>query len=360
MSFLDDLVSVVKDIHTSTARIVVDTAIDLANVATALQFEQEMDGAKKAMKDAGIYSASEAIERRHYGFLTDMEAQAKSKYQLLTETYQAGDSLAAEVNARKARFIILGDQLDLLARESSEYEAVYARVSAYPEWVNHPKIKTAKIIPLDEINQYKTKWQEVGKWIAVSSLTTNGATLVSSLTGMAAAARAAQLMKVSRLGQVARFAKLANVAGKASVVLTVVSIGLDIGLSVAQLEDKKSRLESYLRDVDAELDRGNRALAELKEQRIQIDALIAKLVEGAGLKNDSEWERWCEMELARIRESKTKLVTVVGSIERAQKLIEANRDYRKDRLKDMILASEPELEDIVSDLIDRTLRQLAA
>lgn len=360
MSFFDDFVTVVKDIGTSATRIVTDTAIDLANVATGLQFDEEMEKAKQSMKDAGIYSASDAIERGQYGFLKDMEVLAQSKYQSLTEIYRTGDQLVTDVNSRTARLFILTDQLDVLAREWDDYEAVYAKLNSHPEWIKYPNAIEIKLIPLNEINNYKTKWQEAGKWIASTSLATNAATLVSSLTGLAAAARAAQLLKLSRLGQVARFTKLANVAGKASLVLTVASIGLDIGLTVAQLEDKKNRLESYLRDVDAELARANREIADLKDKLVKANALIAKVIETAGLKNEADWEGWFDSELTRVRESKKKLITITGSIERAQKLVEVNRDCSKDRLVQMILASEPQLEGMASNIVDRVLRLVAA
>ncbi|NJL26175.1 MAG: hypothetical protein HC902_14145 [Calothrix sp. SM1_5_4] len=47
MGFFDDFLTTVKDIGTSAVRVVTDTAIDLTDVATGLQFSEEMDAAKK-------------------------------------------------------------------------------------------------------------------------------------------------------------------------------------------------------------------------------------------------------------------------------------------------------------------------
>ncbi len=51
MSFWDDFAEGMKDVATSTTRIVTDTAIDLGNVATGFQFNDEMEAAKKEMSE---------------------------------------------------------------------------------------------------------------------------------------------------------------------------------------------------------------------------------------------------------------------------------------------------------------------
>jgi hypothetical protein len=49
MSFWKDFAQGLKDVGTTTTRIMTDTAIDLGNVATGFQFNNEMEAAKKKM-----------------------------------------------------------------------------------------------------------------------------------------------------------------------------------------------------------------------------------------------------------------------------------------------------------------------
>ena len=79
MSFWDDFAQGLKDVGTSAARIVTDTAIDIGDVATGFQFTGWMKAAKKTMSDAGVLSAADAIEKNHYPFLKTMERDAESK-----------------------------------------------------------------------------------------------------------------------------------------------------------------------------------------------------------------------------------------------------------------------------------------
>ncbi|WP_043640564.1 hypothetical protein [Chromobacterium haemolyticum] len=358
MSFFDDFISVVRDVGTSATRIVTDTAIDLANVTTGFQFDDEMRSAKKAMSDAGVYSAADAIQKNHYGFLKDLETEAKNKNEKLTELYRQGDELVFHVNSRTSQFSALVDDLDILGREWSEYEALCKKLVVYPEWVNYLQSSGIKIISLSEIDNYKNNWQEAAKWMVVTSLVNDGATAVAGLSGMAAAARAAQLVKATKVVQAAKFTKFASVAGKASLVLTIASVGLDIGLSVLELEDRKDRLESYLRDVDEEIGRAGKEIDGLKAKLGQVNELIQRLIATAGLSNEQGWAEWYQAELTRIRAINNKLVTLAGAIERAEKLIEANRDYNRERLFQLVLASEPSLpKEAVQAVIERVLQR---
>ena len=70
---INDIASVTKDVGTSATRIVTDTAIDIANVSTGFQFNDEMEAAKQTMSDAGVLSAADAIKKNHYPFLERME-----------------------------------------------------------------------------------------------------------------------------------------------------------------------------------------------------------------------------------------------------------------------------------------------
>ena len=64
MSFFEDFIEGVKDVGTSSVRIITDTAIDIGNVATGFQFNDEMESAKKEMSDVGILNHKDAIEKK--------------------------------------------------------------------------------------------------------------------------------------------------------------------------------------------------------------------------------------------------------------------------------------------------------
>jgi septal ring factor EnvC (AmiA/AmiB activator) len=360
MSFFDDFIDVVKDVGTSATRIVTDTAIDLANVTTGFQFDDDMQSAKKAMSDAGIYSAADAIQKNHYAFLKDLERDAKDKSERLTELYRQGDECVVQVNNLAAQFSAMVDDLDVLSREWSDYEALCKRLSVYPGWIDVLQALGVKLIPLSEIDNYKNNWQSAAQWMAATSLIGNGASALTGLSGIAAAARAARLIKATRVVQAAKFTKFASVAGKASLVLTIATVGLDIGLSVFEQEDRKSRLESYLRDVDEEIARAVRELAELDAKRDQLRTLIDKLMAAAGVLPKQGWSQWYAAEKQRVQTLKDALVTLEGAIKRAEALVKANHDYSRERLLKLVLSSDPLLTtEVVNVVIDQVLKSLA-
>lgn len=361
MSFFDDFIGVVKDVGTSITRIATDTAIDLANVTTGFQFDAEMQSAKKAMSDAGIYSAADAIQKNHYAFLKDMEIDARSKSERLAQLYGQGDELVAQVNNRAVQFSEMADDLDVLAREWNEYEALYKRFSVYPVWIEVLQKSGIKVISLTEIGNYRNTWQEAAKWLSLTGLITNSASALTGVSGIAAAARAARLIKATRVAQAARFTKLASAAGKASLVLTIASIGLDIGLSVFELEDRKSRLNAYLHDVDEEIARAGKELGELRAKLDQVTALIDRLIATAGLAHGHDWHTWYLAERQQILTRKSALITLDGAIRRAEELVKANHDYSHARLLGLVQAIDPLLStELVNAVIDRVLHSLVA
>ncbi|HCN46818.1 MAG TPA: hypothetical protein DIT18_15145 [Pseudomonas sp.] len=356
MSFFDDFLDIVKDIGTSATRMVTDTAIDLANIATAFHFDGEMQDAKKALTDVGIHSAGDAIQKRHYAFLPEMEKNARSKYERLTGLYRQGDDLAALINRRSNQFCLMVDDLDILALECSDYEALHERLSVYPGWIDSLQNSSIKLISLGKMESYKNNWQVAAKWMLGSSRVNDAVTVLAGFSGLAAAARAAYLIKTSRVVAAVRFTKVASVAGKASLVLTVVSIGLDIGLSVFELEDRQSRLESYLRDVEAEIVRGGAELDKLNEKSRQLDELIGTLVSAAGVSLIEDWSTWYQSERQRIRVLKSALISLEGAIERAEALARANQDYSHARLFLLLTSVDPSLSaELVNAVIERVL-----
>ncbi|NJL26176.1 MAG: hypothetical protein HC902_14150 [Calothrix sp. SM1_5_4] len=288
-----------------------------------------------------------------------MEASANTKYQALTELYRRGDQLAEELNGRSNRFSIKVDQLEILSREWEEYEAVYASLNKHPEWIKQLQQSSITIIPLDELMAKKSQWGDAAKWIVGANLGVSASSAISTF-GASPRARAARLAKVSKVAQATRFTKVANMAGKASLVLTVVSVGLDIGLTVVQLEEKKSQLESFLREVDQEIARGNAEIAEFTQKLSTVNSLTAQLVAAAGLQNEDQWPTWHAAELDRIRSARDHLINLGGSIARAEKIAQEYRDMRRDRLINLVLASEPQLAVVVEAIVDRVLQQAAA
>ena len=173
MGFWNDFAEGIKDVGTSATRIVTDTAIDLGNVATGFQFNEEMESAKKEMSDAGVLSPADAIAKNHYGFLKDMEKEARTKFETVTALYQEGQLLELERDRKATDLEEMLNQADVLAQMSLEAQKLLEEATNIPNWQKWAVILDVPQLSLQKINASVTQWGEVSKKIVLSEMGVN-------------------------------------------------------------------------------------------------------------------------------------------------------------------------------------------
>jgi hypothetical protein len=168
-----DISSVATDVGTSATRIVTDTAIDTANVITGFQFEKDMENAKKTMSNAGVLSAADAIEKNHYGFLKDMEREARTKYEEIQRLYTAGQQVELQRNLQLNELNEMLMDVDLLAQMTLEAKQLLEKASQVPDWQKWAAMLDITLPSVQQIDSYVSKWDQVGLTMSRVSLGTN-------------------------------------------------------------------------------------------------------------------------------------------------------------------------------------------
>lgn len=359
----DDVINVTKDIGTSTTRIVTDTGLDVADVATGFQYSKELDGAKKEMTDAGVLSAADAIEKNHYGFLKRMESEATRKHAEVVALYQQG-TIAED--RRDQRAIVLTTMLNDVTLLWQLYEAAkqnLGQVAPIPQgqkWsdlVDIPEIAT-----LDEISEYTTKWDAIGQQVFQAKLgidVAGGA--AAGVATLSAIAKSSKVMQVMKLSKVSKFLKIGKLVGKASTVLTIASIGLDVGLTVVQLEQRKAQLEEYLRELNAGIAEAKQDLAQLATESQMIEQTITQLLNSIKpAQTESSWETWVETKKAELSQLRHFSTSVAGLRAKALKIAQASRGESLELRVQLLLSVDSELsEDEAKQMIATVDQQVS-
>lgn len=322
MGFFDDFVDIAKDVGTSATRIVTDTAIDLGDVATGFQFSDEMSAAKRKMSEAGILSAADAIEKNHYGFLKDMEKEAQAKYDTVAKLYKDGQS--AEL-ARDKRADLLAEMLadaDILAQMSNEAQTLLAKARSIPDWEKWMDFLEISDDALDSLDTSVSRWNEVGQKIMLANLGTDAASGITGLVGLSALAKASKGLKASKVSSAAskgsKFAKVGKLASRASVVLAVATVGLDIGLSVIELEKREDDLSRNIKALDEGIAEANRDITSLREETRQIGLRIYELINSVEPpQTEASWDDWVEETKTHLERLRSQLVNAYSIRARA-------------------------------------------
>jgi hypothetical protein len=350
----------ITDIGTSATRILTDTAIDLGNVATGFQFQDKMDEAKKKLSDAGVLSTSDAIEKRYYDFLSSMRTQAQNKHDELVYLYPLAQQAEKTRNDTNKKLGQMLDDVKLLAQISLEGENILARVAQSSYWNEWAKLSNA---PLNTLNHLKTscrKWDIVCQKILISQTTVNvgsGALettsiIISRLSQASYAVKASELSEASALtsdaaksaevgikagsevveavGTVGKLAKIGRIAGRASAVLAVASIGLDIGLSISQLENQKKTLQQNIDALNIGIAEAKQDIFNMNTETVQINERIQELLVSVTPPVDERnWDNWVKQEQEKLSADLNKLTSVVGIYQQAIKMAEATHcdDY---------------------------------
>jgi hypothetical protein len=360
---VDTVKSVAKDVGTSTTRIVTDTAIDLADVGTGFQFSDELDGAKKEMTDAGVLSAADAIEKNHYGFLKEMEDEARRKYDEVMKLYQQGTIAEAQRDQRANVLTDMLNDVSLLLQLYEEAKQQLEKASQIPNWQKWSQIlDVPSVEPLQEVSTYTTQWDAVGQKVFQAKLGIDlSAGAAGGLSSLSAFVKTSKLMKVSKLSKASKFLKIGKLAGRASAVLSVVSIGIDVGLSVVQLEERKAQLKEYLRDLNGGIAEAYQDLAELTAELREIELRISELLSSVHpAQTELTWDNWVEDKKDELNRLRNRLISVEGIRETAIKIAKASRNKSYEMRVELIMASDPsisedEAKQIIADVDQETV-----
>jgi len=371
MSFWNDFatgfVGTIKDIETSATRIVTDTAIDLGNVITGFQFQDKMDEAKQALKDAGLLSAADAIEKNYYGFLPAMKEQVQTKHDELTRLYPLAQNAEHTRNDEDRKLGKMLDNIKMLAQSSLEAENLFAQANKLPYWEEWAKLSNVPVDTLKNLKNSCAKWDAISKQILISrgvanvgELTATTTSIIISRIGKASAVvvKDAELSEVGEIsaetaealegvevagetmeiaGTVGRLAKIGEAAGKASAVLAVASIGLDIGLSVAQLENQEATLKKNIDDLTNGIDLANKDIADMAKETRQIHNQIQELLRSVTPPvEENNWNNWIKEQQNIIKVGLTKLTSAKGIYKRAFEMAKLHPQKPLiDRIKDI-------------------------
>ena len=340
----NEVLSVAKDVGTSATRIVTDTAIDLANVSTGFQFNDDMEAAKKAMSSAGVLSAADAIEKNHYGFLKDMENEARSKHVKITQLLKESERIEIERNNRVSALENMLIDVDNLIQISDEVNKLLEKTSKIPGWEKWAKMLDISPTPINEIGKYATDWNKVGQRIVISKMSVDVTSSALASTGLLA--RASKLTKISKVSKTSRFLKIGKLAGRASTVLAVASIGLDIGLSIAELEAKQDQLEKYLKELNDGIAESNQDLTDLRREVREINLRINELLNSVEPKQKEEfWDDWVEDKVEELKQLRNRLVSFEGIRNTAIKLAQSTTDLDYNVRVAMIVASDSSIDE---------------
>ena len=356
---INDIASVTKDVGTSATRIVTDTAIDIANVSTGFQFNDEMEAAKQTMSDAGVLSAADAIKKNHYPFLERMEEEARRKLSQIQTLFQSGQNLERERDQLVSTLSDMCGDVILLSQESLEAETLLAEAQKIPEWEKWATIldlPPMTIAEVDQVSASTKKWEQVGKKIAMSNLIVGVADGTAALIALGSLSKAKRLTKVSKLTRTgssavvntaaksSKFLKVGKLAGRASGVLAVVSVGLDIGLSVAELERQKAQLEKTLAELDRDIAEAQRDLSALRQEKSEILSRINELLNSVEPPQTlKSWPAWAESTQEALRSVVNRLISVNGIIDRALQKAEQTRGKPLEQRVNHVAAIDPNI-----------------
>jgi hypothetical protein len=318
--------AIAKDILTSVTRIFTDTAIDIANVVTGFQFAEDMEKAKKAMSDGGVLSSADAIEKNHYGFLKDMEKEAKIKNGEIQRLYTDGQKAELKRNKRLALLDKMLTDVDLLVQMTLEAKQLLEKATQISDSQKWAEMMGIVLPSFQEIDGYISAWDHIGKTMRQASLGINISTgLLGGVSALRMIAEASRVSSISQAARTSKFMKIGKLAGRASAVLAIASIGLDIGLSIAELEERKDKLEQYLTELNQGIGEANQDLTDLRKEVRDLDFKIFQLLQSVEpQQTEISWDNWVESTKQLLNQARSSLVSFQSIRDRAIKIAKMN------------------------------------
>lgn len=334
-----------RDVGTAAARIVTDAAIDLTNVATGFKFNKKLEGAKNKLSKAGIHTSAEIIEENHYGFLKKMEKDVGEKIDSLTTLSFEGEKLAAEIEHRVLSLFEMLAQAELLSQMCAEAKAVAGPgISDLPPWKWQQLEQAGLFDAVQQVNTASPHWDKVSALVLASNIGGMGS-IAAGLASGKALKRAGQLARAARTAggakaiglskKSAKFARMGKLTGRASGVLSIATVGLDIGMSVAALEAKKKTLKEQNQELEAGLVEGEHQLSLLRQEHQEIELRINELLTSVKPpQTETSWGDWVIDTKESLRRFRSRTISLEAAMDKAFRLARRTgaRGYGKHRV----------------------------
>ena len=347
MSFWKSLGNTFKDIGTSTVRVITDTSLDIADAVTLGRFSDELKRAKEDMSKVGVLSAKDAIERSHYAYLKGLEREADEKRTQLTELDQKSRILIVQVDIKRTRLSEMLNVIQKLLLVYGEINELLKQLSRLPGCNNLGQVNELRR-SVKKIENYTLSWENVVQSLAISRL---GVGVVSGVTAIASIPRVLQALRVLRSLRVAK------IAGRTTIALTAVIEVLDIGLSLAELEQRKERVEHDLRELNGEIQKVNEVIQKLERELEDVEIAIKKILSvTTPPQTEESWEKWIEETDLELKEKRDYLISEKGIFDRANKMAEyTKKDYAQEERISLVRSVDPSIslemaESIIADV----------
>jgi uncharacterized coiled-coil protein SlyX len=242
--------------------------------------------------------------------------------------------------------------IDNLIQISNEVNQLLETASKIPGWEKWAKMLDISLTSVEEIGKYATDWNEVAQGIVISRMSADVAGGVSAVASLGMIAKASKLAKVSKTSKASKFLKVGKLVGRASGVLAVASIGLDIGLSITQLEAKQDQLEQYLKELNDGIAETNQDLTDLRREVREINLRIYELLNTIEpQQTEASWNNWVADKTEELKQLRSRLVSFEGIRDTAMKLAQSTTGLPYDVRVKMIAASDPSIDENEAQLI---------
>jgi hypothetical protein len=209
--------------------------------------------------------------------------------------------------------------VDVLVQMTLEAKQLLEKAAQIPDWQKWADMLDITLPSFQQIDHYVSRWDQVGQTMSRASLGVNiSSGVLSGVSALRSLAAASKVSKVSQIAKASKFIKIGKLAGRASAVLTVASIGLDIGLSVAELEERKDKLEQYLRELNQGIGEANQDLTDLRKEVRDIDFRIYQLLQSVEPpQTEVSWDTWVEATKQTLNQTRSQLISFQSIRDRA-------------------------------------------
>ncbi len=357
MAFWDKFLSVIEAIPVGL-RVISDTAIDGANLVTGMQFQDKMDAAKQKLSDIGFKTPSDAIKDVFFDDLPGLRDQVQAKHDAIVKTLMP-QSTAAVTNrdAAQTRLANMLDDVRLLAQMSLDAQAQYEKASHLADWQVWAHNLGDSIDAATQLQKSFPLWDSISQKVLLANgavqLTNLAAAATSGvvwgLQGATAALKASKAIQAGTLtteetAKAAAFgvkvgseglkvattamklARIASLADKASVVLSFVSMGVDVALSVSQMQDQRETAQENITTLDTGITAAQKEIANMTAELGQINARFQELIASVTPATDAaRWDAWVNTQRVRMRSMIDKLGSILSVNETALNLARSTR-----------------------------------
>jgi hypothetical protein len=279
--------------------------------------------------------------------------------------FKQGQDLEKERDALVDMLSDMCAEVTLLAQASSEAETLLSeaqKIHEWDKWATILDIPPVIIAEVSRVNASAKKWEQVGKKIAMSSLIVGVVEGTAALAALAALSKAKRLTKLSNLARTgsatrtgtsaivntaaksAKFLKVGKLVGRASGVLAIASLGLDIGLSVAELEQKNAQIKAVLAELDSDIAEANKDLSDLHQEKVEVLSRINELLASVEPpQTQASWPDWVEATGDTLKAAIDRLTSVKGIIERAKQKAAQTRGKPLEQRVSHVAAIDPNI-----------------